>query len=96
MNFSDFWQNLSRYSPLQQIPINEDINVAAAAMSGQNNPAYPASTFIRKISFEPHSKIAFVRLGNNMYWYPMNEKQLATWLRSKSLGAYYNQHIKLK
>ena len=94
--FASLWNTITRYSPLQTLPVNEDINVAPAALPGQNHPGHPASTFIQRISYEPNSRIAFVRMGNSTYYYPMTERQLGAWLRSRSLGHWYNKHLKLK
>ena len=93
--FSNLWSTLTRYSPLRTLPVNEDINVTQVDQPYQNHPDHPASTFIQRISYEPNSRIAFVRMGNSTYYYPMTERQLGAWLRSKSLGQWYNKHLKL-
>lgn len=67
-----------------------------AATPGRNTPERAASTFIGTIRHLPYSKMSFVHIGNGSYVYPMSEHQLATWLRSKSLGQHYNNYIKLK
>lgn len=68
-------------------------------MSMNNTPAHAASSFIRNIRYRPGvtgNGVSFVRLGKNLYWYPMTMRRLSNWLNSRSLGQYYNRYIKLK
>lgn len=94
--WSKLWTNATRLIPFQIVPINEDIKIAKASEYGQNTPNHHQSTFIQQISYEPHSRMVFVKIGKGLYYYPMTERQLAAWLRSKSLGHWYNEHLKLK
>lgn len=71
-------------------------NVDTAATPGSNSPYHAASTFIDMIKYHPSSNIAFVKIGSKKYWYPMTDAQLAAWMKSQSLGRYYNNYIKLK
>ena len=75
---------------------DQDYRVAEASMPATNTPDHHASTFIRNISYSPNRHTAFVTIGNRQYWYPMTDYQMAAWLRSRSLGKYYNDNIKLK
>ena len=92
---TNLWTKLTRAIPFRTF-VNEDINVAQASLSGMNSIRHPASTFIQRISYEPRSNMVFVRMGNRMYYYPMTETELNAWLTSKSLGHWYNEHLKLK
>lgn len=69
---------------------------APATVPFTNTPEHASSTFVRNIRYLPSSKVAFVKLGNNSYWYKMLPGMLAKWLNSRSLGRYYNNYIKLK
>jgi len=71
-------------------------NVDKAYTTGSNSPYHAASTFIDMIKYHPSSNIAFVKIGSKKYWYPMTDAQLAAWMKSQSLGRYYNNYIKLK
>ena len=97
--YEDFLIRLQTTNPAlyyQTKGSQQRFNVAAAATSGSNSPYHAASTFIRGIKYHPSSNLTFVKIGNEQYWYPMNDSQLAMWMKSQSLGRYYNQHIKLK
>lgn len=73
----------------------QEWRTAQATVYGTNRPDRASSTFVRNIRYLPQSRVTFVRLGNNEYWYNMTPRQLATWLTSNSLGRYYNKYIKL-
>lgn len=73
-----------------------EFNVAKAAMPRTNTEFRASSTFINNIRYLPSSNTAFVRIGNSTYWYPMTLRQMSTWLRSNSLGGYYNKFVKLR
>ena len=94
--WSKLWTKATRYVPFQVVPINEDIKVAKASVSGQNTPNYHQSTFIQQINYDPNRRMVFIKMGKGLYYYPMTVKELSTWLRSKSLGQWYNEHLKLK
>lgn len=97
--YAQFIQRLMVSNPTQAVleqnrPVS--FRVAQAAVPFTNTPQRASSTFVRNIRFLPQSQIAFVKLGNNQYWYGMTPRQLAQWLNSRSLGQYYQQYIKLK
>lgn len=74
----------------------QEFRPVKASMPYQNSPERAASTFIGTIRYLPYSRTSFVHIGNSSYVYPMTDAQLAAWLRSRSLGNYYNNYIKLK
>jgi len=74
----------------------QEYRVAQAQVPFTNTPERASSTFIRNIRYMPYNRMTFVRMGNSTYLYPMDEHQLANWLKSRSLGRYYNQYLKLK
>lgn len=94
--FSNLWSTLTSYSPLRTLPVNENINVTHVDQPYQNHPDHPASTFITNIRYRPNSERVFVRMGGKTYVYPLTERQLAAWMKSKSLGQWYNKYLKLK
>lgn len=97
--YEEFMQKLAQSNPTLLWKTKsepQEYRVAASTTPGSNSPARAASTFIRNIRYLPYTQTTLVRMGNSQYFYPMNERQLATWLKSKSLGKYYNQWIKLK
>ena len=73
-----------------------DVRPIKAAVPYTNSPGAPSSTFVRRIRFSPRTRIAMVQLGGKGYMYPMTPTTMAHWLSSRSLGRYYNKHIKLK
>lgn len=64
----------------------------------KNRPQKASSTVVRRIRYFPMSKTALVSLGNinSDYPYFMNDMQLSQWMRSNSLGRFYNDYIKRK
>lgn len=75
---------------------DQDYRVARSFVPASNSPEHHASTFIQNISYSPKRHTAFVTIGDNRYWYPMTDYQMAAWMRSRSLGEYYNNNVKLK
>jgi hypothetical protein len=73
-------------------------DVFKAAVPYTNSPAKASSTVVRRVRYFPMSKTALVSLGNinSDYPYFMNDMQLAQWMRSNSLGRFYNNYIKRK
>lgn len=67
-----------------------------AAVPFTNTPERASSTFVRNIRYMPQSQVAFVKLGNNEYAYGVSPRQLSMWLNYRSLGQFYNNHIKGK
>lgn len=97
--YEDFLLRLKLSNPTQYYVVKnaqQRFNVDKASTYGSNSPYNAASTFIGNIRYMPYSRTAFVRIGNGSYFYPMSDQQLAAWLKSKSLGQYYNNYIKLK
>ena len=62
----------------------------------QNSHAQAQSTFIRRIRYFPYMKRAYVTIGKKRYLYPMSAFQLAHWMKSDSLGRFYNNYIKIR
>jgi hypothetical protein len=87
---------MQRLNEAKEAEKDQDIRIALAAAPASNTPDQHASTFIKHIRYVPNRTTAFVTIGNNTYYYPMNDYQMAAWLRSKSLGKWYNDNIKLK
>lgn len=86
-------------SPLQQAqPVvpNVDFTVYQTPMSGMNYPGHLGSTFINRVRYLPMAGQAFVTIGNGNYLYPITQTGLANWMKSRSLGQWYNQHLKLR
>lgn len=96
--YEAFMQRLSVTNPAaaQAESLQEQtFNVTPATVTGMNTPEHARSTFIRQMRYLPTSNTCFVTLGNQQYWYPLSQRQLAQWLNSRSLGRYYNNYIKL-
>jgi len=94
-HFTALWRKL-RGLDLEEPGTVQEYRVAEAAEPYSNVPDYPASTFIKNIKYTPSERKATVRIGNTEYYYPMTEMQMVRWLRSPSLGQWYNLHMKLK
>lgn len=97
--YEDFIRRLSVTNPTRaaiEEMSPQEYRVAAASVSGTNNPSRASSTFVRRIRYMPASQVSLVTLGNSQYVYPMSKPQLARWMTSNSLGQYYNRYIKLK
>lgn len=73
-------------------------DVFRAKVPYTNTPQKASSTVVRRIRYFPMSKTALVSLGNinSDYPYFMNDMQLSQWMRSNSLGRFYNDYIKRK
>lgn len=73
-------------------------DVFRASVPYTNTPQKASSTVVRRIRYFPMSKTALVSLGNinSDYPYFMNDMQLSQWMRSNSLGRFYNDYIKRK
>ena len=97
--YEEFIKKLAAFNPTVQYSIKSEpanFNVAAATTTGSNSPHHAASTFIKKITYMPAGHMSFVHIGNSRYFYPMTDEKLAFWMKSNSLGQYYNNNIKLK
>lgn len=92
--YEEFMANLA--VPATQKMQPQDFTVWAAPMTGMNSPEQLGSTFIRKVRYLPIAGQAFVTIGNGNYLYPMTQVGLANWMKSQSLGRFYNNYIKLK
>ena len=93
--FTALWQKLRGLDAVDPKQVQE-YRVASAAAPYSNVPGYPASTFITNVRYRPNSERVFVRMGGKTYVYPLTERQLAAWMKSKSLGQWYNKYLKLK
>lgn len=89
--YSQFMATIGNKVPNQDV----SFHVARAAVPYTNNPNRASSTFVRNIRYLPNAGTAFVRLGNNQYWYGMTPRLLSQWLTSNSLGRFYNNYIRL-
>lgn len=58
-----------------------------------NTPSKSSSTWVRQVTFNP--LLNNIRI-NSKYDYPANRTILRLMMGSKSLGRYFNRHIKLK
>lgn len=97
--YAEFMKKLAAFNPAVQYSIKSEpanFAVAKATTAGANTPVQAASTFINRITYMPISRRAFVHIGNNRYWYLLTDEQMSAWMRSPSLGYYYNKNIKLK
>lgn len=97
--YAEFWSRLAVSNPAKaamEAMKPQEFRPAQASVPFTNTPQRASSTFVRNIRYLPTSQISFVKLGNNQYWYPMSQKLLAHWLNSRSLGQWYNAHLKLK
>ena len=94
-HFTALWRKL-RGLDSEDPKLTQEYQVAEAAEPYSNVPGYPASTFITNIRYRPSSNRVLVRMGGKTYVYPMTQSQLNRWLRSPSLGQWYNLHMKLK
>lgn len=83
--------------PLAQLKKHQTLSFKAAKAHQfyTNTPQRASSTFVRNISYFPNARICYVNLGNSQYVYPMSRTMLSRWLTSRSLGRFYNRHIKL-
>lgn len=71
--------------------------VSQAAIPNTNTPYRASSTVIRNVKKpNPDSTTTFVTIGNSGYVYPMTDSQMATWMKSNTLGGFYNRYIKRK
>lgn len=96
--YEEFMKKLAAFNPTVQYSIKSEpanFAVAKATTTGANTPVQAASTFINRITYMPLSHRAFVNIGNNRYWYLLTDKQMSDWMKSQSLGRYYNNYIKL-
>lgn len=77
-------------------PVTFDVLYSDQPYQNKQNKA--KSTVVRRIRYFPMSKTALVSLGNVNIFYPyfMNDLQLSQWMRSNSLGRFYNNYIKRK
>ena len=94
-HFTALWRKL-RGLDVEDPQKDQEYRVIQADEPYSNVPDYPASTFIKNIRYRPSERKAYVTMGNKVYWYPMTEMQMVRWLRSPSLGQWYNLHMKLK
>jgi len=94
-HFTALWRKL-RGLDVEDPQKDQEYRVIEADEPYSNVPGYPASTFIKNIRYRPSKRTATVRIGNKEYYYPMTEMQMVRWLRSPSLGQWYNLHMKLK
>ena len=61
------------------------------------NPRKPiaqSSSFIGNIDYSPEGNMATVTMGNHVYHYVLNPKQMADWVNSPSMEDYYHNFIK--
>lgn len=81
-------------------PTNKPVtfDVYRAEVPYTNSPQKASSTVVRRIRYFPISKSVRILLGNSTKEYPyfMNDFQLSQWMRSNSLGRFYNNYIKRK
>lgn len=94
-HFTALWRKL-RGLDKEEPGTDQEYRVIQVDEPYSNVPDYPASTFITNIKYRPRERKAYVTMGNKVYWYPMTEMQMVRWLRSPSLGQWYNLHMKLK
>lgn len=92
--YEDFMANLA-VPPVQKME-PQDFTVWRAPMTGMNSPTQLGSTFIQRVRYLPMAGQAFITIGNGNYLYPMTQVGLANWMKSQSLGRFYNNYIKLK
>lgn len=99
--YAEFWSRLAA-NPAKQAKAAleamqpQEFRPSQASVPFTNNPNRASSTFVRNIRYLPTSQVSFVQLGKNQYWYPLSQRMLANWLTSRSLGQWYNNHLKLR
>lgn len=95
-DYEDLMATLAGTPLTQTVDRTADLVVDRTPMSGMNQPNHLGSTFIDRVRFLPLSQTAIVRIGTGNYLYPLTQTTLANWMKSKSLGQFYNNYIKLK
>lgn len=99
-SYTDYEDLMDKLANVDQLPLstprldNADFTVYQTPMSGMNYPGHLGSTFIRRVRYLPIAGQAFVTIGNGNYLYPLTQYGLANWMKSKSLGQWYNQNLK--